>query len=876
MQPLSRHIVNIVLQLLVAGLSAFAPLAAMAQSTQPNIVYIVADDMGLGDVRCYTSVNGQAGVDSPVDTPNIDRLATAGMLFTNAHSPSAVCTPTRYGLLNGQYAWRTPLTTSAAHQSSGVLWAHDPAMITPERNTVAEMLQGQGYNTAVFGKWHLGNNWVTTDGQPAKEDGSNVDYSQPFTGGATDNGFDYYFGDDVINLAPYTFIENDMVISTPSYSQIGSLPEVTRRSMQYLINQSSATEPFFMYMSLSAPHSPIVPPVGGVPADPSIGMGAYTYDHAYDDYENFIRMVDWVVGELIDTVEDQGLASSTMIVFTADNGVSTDFTDNDGISPGFINGILLRGRKADAWEGGHRMPMLVRWDGHVAAGSTSDELVELTDFYATTTDMLGVAMPGNAGEDSFSYLDILEGTAGAKGRTVGLQTSQYGSHAIRQIDDTGNEWKLIFGVGGGGWLSGGWSTDPAIEIDAGYDFTQIQLYNLATDPGELTNLFSNGVSASELAKAQELQDLLQALLEPVTPTETLRFDFGHYSQTTANSAWNNVASTAALPTTPQSIPPGSVVSTTGATSYGLDASGYGSGPNHGASGPGANWDGDYPIGGSGLEGGVPGSDMALKDGLYARAGDVPSMQVTNLPPGSVWDFLFYGARGNDGGDATFIVTGATIGSDSIANVFQNATDTAAITGIVVPGNGTITFSLDGGADTDSASMNVLMMTASGSSSGPGTRYCPGDGDGAPCPCGNSNDGSVPDAGCANGVFASGARLTGTGAASISSDSLVLLCTGLEPNNSGLYFQADNDLSPGNIWGDGLQCAGGQLRRLGVRFSDANGYSDTSGYPTSISVKAGNVLVGDTKYYQCWYRNPTLSPCFSDFNASNGYAITWLP
>jgi len=159
----------------------------------------------------------------------------------------------------------------------------------------------------------------------------------------------------------------------------------------------------------------------------------------------------------------------------------------------------------------------------------------------------------------------------------------------------------------------------------------------------------------------------------------------------------------------------------------------------------------------------------------------------------------------------------------------------------------------------------------------GVPYCFGDpGSGTPCPCSNDNDGSAPGSGCANGVFASGAQLTGTGVASLTADTLKLATTGLEPSNSGLYFQADNDLSPGTVWGDGLQCAGGNVKRLGVRFSDATGHSDTSGYPQPISVKAGNILAGDTKYYQCWYRNPASSPCGSDFNASNGLAVTWTP
>jgi len=166
------------------------------------------------------------------------------------------------------------------------------------------------------------------------------------------------------------------------------------------------------------------------------------------------------------------------------------------------------------------------------------------------------------------------------------------------------------------------------------------------------------------------------------------------------------------------------------------------------------------------------------------------------------------------------------------------------------------------------------------SGGPGVGYCTGDiGDGTPCPCGNDNDGTVPGSGCANGVFTSGALLTGSGVASLSVDTLVLSASGLEPSNSGLYFQANNDLSPGNIWGDGLQCAGGGLKRLGVRFADASGNSDTSAWATPISVKAGNIIAGDTKYYQCWYRNPLNPPCgagVNDFNASNGYAVSWGP
>ena len=171
--------------------------------------------------------------------------------------------------------------------------------------------------------------------------------------------------------------------------------------------------------------------------------------------------------------------------------------------------------------------------------------------------------------------------------------------------------------------------------------------------------------------------------------------------------------------------------------------------------------------------------------------------------------------------------------------------------------------------------NALAYVAVGAD--PGTGFCFGDpGSATPCPCGNDNDGSEWWSGCANGVFPSGAQLTGSGTASLSADTLVLLTTGLEPYLGGLYFQADNALLPPLNWGDGLRCAGGQLRRLGVRFADPQGHSDTSGLPLPISVRAANVAAGDTKYYQCWYRNPTGSPCANDFNASNGYEVTWGP
>ncbi len=314
--------------LVVCVFALWAHASTAAAQNRPNIVYILADDMGLGDVRSFTA-------NSPVDTPNLSRIANGGMSFTNAHSPSAACSPTRYGVLTGQYAWRTRL-------KSGVVKSHERALIAPDRTTVADMLQQQGYSTAAFGKWHLGMNWQTTDGQAPALDGSNVDYSQPFTGGPTDHGFDSYFGDDIINNAPFTFIKDSQTVGipsipfgnglkTPGYEQVDSLPAYTQRAVQYINDQASAADPFFMFMALTAPHAPIVPP----DFIPNVGT----------NYERFIATVDWSVGQVLDALEAQGIGAQTMFVFASDNGMSERFSTSPGISRGYVNGTLLRGQR---------------------------------------------------------------------------------------------------------------------------------------------------------------------------------------------------------------------------------------------------------------------------------------------------------------------------------------------------------------------------------------------------------------------------------------------------------------------------------------------------------------------------------------------------
>ncbi len=805
------------------------------------MVIIMADDMGFGDVRSYTSASGQAGVNSPVNTVNIDRLATSGMRFTNAHSPSSVCTPTRYGLLTGQYAWRTPVPSDCSQQLSGVIWSYDPPMIPYYRFTMPEMLQSRGYATAAMGKWHLGNDWVTTDGQPALANGSNVDLQQPFRGGAVDHGFDYYFGDDVISQPPFSFIENDRVVSSPAYSQTRSLPETTRRAVEYLIGRSADPQPFFLYLPLGAPHSPIVPPVNGVAADPSIGLSAYNYNGNFDNYENFLRLVDWTVGEVIDALEENGLAEDTIIVFTADNGVATEFGTNDQISPGFVDGQLIRGRKADGWEGGHRIPLLARWDGHIPASTTSEDLVELTDFYATMLEILEVPTPAFACEDSVSFLPSLLAEPWAEGRRYSVQRSQWGSMVVRQVDENGQEWKLIFGSGGGGYLSGGNPMDASVPIDQNYNFSRIQLFELSSDPGEQTNLLTQGgVSPAELAKAQELQGyVLQYIRSGHSPyvvnAETLNFDFGSINQLSSSALWNDVPGP--VGGAPFNVSGSSIKSTTGVTPYGLDTSAFGSSANHGVSDASANWNGRYPFFGEG--GGTTCIDDAMKDGFFTQSGVVPSMSLSGLVPGSVWDFNFYGARSGSGGRAEFQVTGTSTASAEITSVQDNGGDTAFVENVVVPASGQVDFSMAGDFTPIPASMNALVMR----SRPVGTRYCHS----------RSNSTGFP------------ARINASGSPSLTHDNLELTASNV-PDGLGLFFYANQGGQ--SLFGNGLLCISGPFTRLQPIFA-------TGGTATlSLTLGAAGITTPGSRYFQYWFRDAAAGGSF--YNTSDGFEVQFVP
>ena len=440
----------------------------------PNIVFILADDMGYGDPSCYGATK--------INTPHIDRIAREGMRFTDAHSTSAVCTPSRYGALTGRYCWRTRL-------KAGVLWGHSLPLIDPGRMTVASMLQAQGYATAAVGKWHLGLGWAYAgEGEPEwTEDGSNIDYAQPLAGCPTDHGFDRFFGiAGSLDMPPFCFIENDRTVGTPdrekdvynAQQRPGMMVEgwrddqtdvtFAREAVGFIESHRAASpdRPFFLYLPTSGPHRPCVPPdfmAGASDAGPRGDM---------------VALVDWVVGQVLDTLDRLGIADETMVIFTSDNGARP--ADVDGDTHGHKSCGDWRGYKADIWDGGHREPFVVRWPGRVAAGATCDRLICLSDFMATAAEIVGADLPDDAAEDSFSLVPLLEGAGeGEPVRDTVIHHSAGGVFAVRD-----RRWKLILGTGSGGF------TDPK-----GYPVVPGegggQLYDLEGDPAETRNLWDD-------------------------------------------------------------------------------------------------------------------------------------------------------------------------------------------------------------------------------------------------------------------------------------------------------------------------------------------------------------------------------------------------
>ena len=422
-------------------------------SERPNIVYVLADDFGYGDSGCYNTR-------CQIPTPNIDRLAREGIRFTDAHSGSAVCSPTLYGILTGRYAWRTRLRR-------GVLGPYDPPLISADRLTVPAFLKKQGYQTACVGKWHLGWDWPSQDGK--------VVFDRLIAGGPTARGFDCYFGTDVPNYPPYCFIENERTVGQPTAEKTtrdlngrpwpmlpgwkfdAILPALSQKAVAFIADQARARKPFFLYFPLTSPHEPIAP------------SARFKGKSGISDLADFMMETDWALGEVLSALKKHGVENDTLIFFTADNG-HAPYTGLPALrKAGHSVSGPLRGFKADLWEGGHRVPFLVRWPGKVKAGSICSEPICHTNLLATCAEVLGASPPSAAGEDSFSILPLLQGGQPERPtHEAVVHQAANGELAIRQ----GN-WKLLF-------LAEQKAKDG-----------KVALYELATDLGETKDVHAD-------------------------------------------------------------------------------------------------------------------------------------------------------------------------------------------------------------------------------------------------------------------------------------------------------------------------------------------------------------------------------------------------
>ncbi|MEQ8768009.1 MAG: arylsulfatase [Planctomycetota bacterium] len=450
---------------------------------RPNIIVILADDLGYGDIGAYNQ-------SSKISTPHLDRLAADGIRFTDAHSPSAVCTPTRYGLLTGRYCWRSRL-------KKGVLSGTSPNLIEPGRWTLATAARANGYATIAIGKWHLGLGLA-----------EETDYEQPLHPGPLDHGFGEFFGIPAsLDMEPYLWIRDDRPVAfpgmqtaasqrrkaggggfwrggriAPGFTHEGVLPRLLEESVAFIERQArlEPERPFFLYLPLASPHTPWMPS--------EIFRG--TSEAGY--YGDFTHQVDASVGALLGALERTGRAEETLVVFTSDNG--SHWGQDDIEEWGHLSNGPWRGQKADIWEAGHRIPFLVRWPGHIEGGRVSDETITLCDLMATFTDIWRTNLPENAGEDSASLLPIFQGDdLDQPLHEAVVHHSADGMFAIRR-----GPWKYVEGRG-----SGGFTTPRRVDRnEEGGPFGQ--LYQLDDDPGETTNLYDEQPEV-----VQELSELLQ-------------------------------------------------------------------------------------------------------------------------------------------------------------------------------------------------------------------------------------------------------------------------------------------------------------------------------------------------------------------------------
>ncbi len=459
-----------------------------AETSTPNILILFADDLGFGDLGCYNAT-------SKIPTPNLDRLAAEGMRFTDGHSSSGICSPSRYALLTGRHHWR---------DFHGIVNAFGKSVFAPGRLTMPEMLQQSGYRTAAIGKWHLGWDWAAIRKPGATQFGESrnegwgfdaFDWNKRIPDGPLDHGFDSYFGDTVINFPPYCWIENDRVPRPPDANMDSSkwkpikegnwecrpgpmiadwdpyqnIPTTTRRGVEFINSQAGKNQPFFLYFAFPSPHAPIIP---NDEFDGRSNAGPYG---------DFVVETDDACGQLLRALKDSGQAENTIVVFTVDNGPEKYAYARDE-KYGHWSSEPLRGLKRDLYEGGHHVPFMIKWPGITAPGSVCDALVSQIDLMATFAEAIGFELPATSAEDSHNLFPLVSGSS-ASVRTTHVHNTNPEQYAIRSGD-----WLLIDHPNG--YVS---ARDKSWEQRHGYvadDQSPVELYHLKDDPGQRRNLAS--------------------------------------------------------------------------------------------------------------------------------------------------------------------------------------------------------------------------------------------------------------------------------------------------------------------------------------------------------------------------------------------------
>ncbi|MDB4671416.1 arylsulfatase [Pirellulaceae bacterium] len=486
---LNRNAFVILLMVMAWGHPGLCQALQTPADSRPNVIVIMADDLGIGDVS-------PTNPECKIKTPNLKKMAQQGMTFLDAHTPSSVCTPTRYGLLTGRYNWRSRL-------AKGVLSGRSEHLIPADRPTLGHLMQKADYHTAMIGKWHLGWDWHQTKGK--------IDFTQPVANGPDTNGFDQYYAHcGSLDMPPYVWVDTGNVTAVPDREEgvtkaqdrygwyrkgpIGAdfhidqvLPHLFEKSIEYVNQRTEAAQsgnPFFLYLALPAPHTPIVPVP---PFKDASGMNPYA---------DFVMQVDHHVGELLSTLTKNKLDKNTLVIFTSDNGCSPEGNFDLLKTFGHDPSAGYRGHKADIYEGGHRVPFIARWPTKIKGNSTNRALACLTDIYPTLEAISGQTPNPKGGEDGFSLAPVFGGKSSSSRDSL-ISHSIGGSFAIRK-----GKWKLCLSAGSGGW------SGPRENVAKKNGLPPLQLFDLENDPGERKNLLNEN-----LGLVNELLELLATHVE---------------------------------------------------------------------------------------------------------------------------------------------------------------------------------------------------------------------------------------------------------------------------------------------------------------------------------------------------------------------------